>query len=121
MFTVLVHLQVRPEALEAFVEGIGVNARASLRDEPGCLRFDVHQQVDEPHRFVLHEIYAEPAFYEAHRSTAHYAAWREVAARCVVPGGPRQHVLQALFPDDVAESTSAPGGTGTGTAGEWDR
>ena len=122
MFTVLVHLQVRPEALEAFVEGIGVNARASLRDEPGCLRFDVHQQVDDPHRFVLHEIYTdERAFYEAHRSTVHHAGWREVAARCVVPGGHVNTFCRPMFPADVAESTSAPGGTGTGTAGEWDR
>ena len=88
MFTVVVNLQVRPEALDEFVAGIRANAAASLRDEPGCLRFDVHQQIDDPHRFVLHEIYTnELAFTEAHRSAAHYATWRDVAARCVVPGG----------------------------------
>ena len=104
MFTVLVHLQVRPEALDAFVEGIGINARASLRDEPGCLRFDVHQQVDDRHRFVLHEIYAdERAFYEAHRSAPHHAAWQEVAARCVVPGGHANTFCTPVFPDDVME------------------
>ena len=87
MFTVLVSLTVRPECLDEFIEGIGANARASLADEPGCLRFDVHQHVDDPTRFVLHEIYAdEDAFYGAHRSAPHYAAWRAVAERCVVPG-----------------------------------
>ena len=67
------------------------------------------------------DLHRRAAFYEAHRSTAHYAAWREVAARCVVPGGHVNTFCRPLFPDDVAESTSAPGGTGTGTAGEWDR
>ena len=111
MFTVLVHLEVRPEALAAFVDGIGENARASLRDEPGCLRFDVHQQVDHPHRFVLYEIYTdESAFYEAHRSTAHYAAWQEVAARSLVPGGHVNTFCTPLFPDDVPEGS--PGGSG---------
>ena len=87
MFTVLVALAVRPERLDEFAEGIRVNARASLRDEPGCLRFDVHQQVADPTRFLLHEIYAdEAAFYEQHRSAPHYAAWQRVAARCAVPG-----------------------------------
>ena len=104
MFTVVVHLQVRPEELEAFVEGVGVNARASLRDEPGCLRFDVHRRVDDPHRFLLHEIYTDhQAFYEAHRSSPHYAAWQEVAARCVVPGGHVNTFCTPLFPDAVME------------------
>ena len=87
MFTVLVGLAVRPERLDDFVAGIRANARASLRDEPGCLRFDVHQQVADPTRFLLHEIYAdEAAFHQQHRSAPHYAAWREVADRCVLPG-----------------------------------
>jgi autoinducer 2-degrading protein len=104
MFTVLVTLHVRPETLDEFVEGIGVNARASLRDEPGCLRFDVHQQVDDPHRFVLHEIYTdEDAFYVDHRAAPHYAAWRDVAARCILPGGHVNTFCTPLFPQDVPE------------------
>ena len=87
MFTVLVALAVRPERLDEFVDGIRANARASLRDEPGCLRFDVHQQVADPTRFLLHEIYADEAsFTDAHRSAPHYTVWREVADRCVLPG-----------------------------------
>ena len=104
MFTVVVDLQVRPEALDDFVAGIGTNARGSLRDEPGCLRFDVHQHVEDRHRFLLYEIYTDRrAFYEAHRSTPHYADWQEVAARCVVPGGHVNTVCTPLFPDDVPE------------------
>ncbi len=87
MFTVLGALAVRPERLDDFVEGIRANAAAALRDEPGCLRFDVHQQVADPTRFLLHEIYAdEDAFRVAHRSAPHYTAWQQVAERCVVPG-----------------------------------
>ncbi len=87
MSTVLVALAVRPERLDEFVEGIRADAAASLRDEPGCLRFDVHQQVADPTRFLLHEIYAdEEAFSEAHRAAPHHQAWRAVVDRCVVPG-----------------------------------
>ncbi len=87
MFTVLVALAVRRERLDEFVAGLRADAQASLRNEPGCLRFDVHQQVADPTRFLLHEVYAdEAAFYEQHRSAPHYTAWREVADRCVVPG-----------------------------------
>jgi autoinducer 2-degrading protein len=105
VFTVIVTLTVKPDRLEEFVEGIGVNARASLRDEPGCLRFDVHRSIEDPHRFYLYEVYAdEDAFYVAHRKAPHYAAWREVAARCIEPGGHVNTFATPVFPADLPET-----------------
>lgn len=102
MFTVIVDLQVRPERREEFLTGIRANALASLRDEPGCLRFDVHERVDEPHRFLFHEVYVdEAAFREAHRSAPHYRAWQEVSSRCVVPGSHVNTYAAPCFPDDL--------------------
>ncbi|WP_448616477.1 putative quinol monooxygenase [Modestobacter sp. URMC 112] len=101
MLTVVVNLAAHAELLAEFVAGITENARASLRDEPGCLRFDVHQQVDDPTRFVLHEVYVdEDAFYTAHRSAPHYAAWQQVAARCVVPGTHINTFCRPLAPEE---------------------
>jgi autoinducer 2-degrading protein len=109
MFTVIVNLTVRPEFLEEFIAGIHSNARASLRDEPGCLRFDVHQSTDKPHEFVLYEIYADAhAFYVAHRQAPHYAAWRTVANRCVQPGGHRNTFAEPAFPEDIPEAAHRP-------------
>lgn len=87
-FTVLVTLDVRPERVDDFLAGIVTNAKASLRDEPGCLAFDVHRDRATPTRFHLYEIYAdEDAFLTAHRCAPHYAAWQEVAKECLVSGG----------------------------------
>ena len=106
MFTVIVNLQVRSECREEFLTGIRINALASLRDEPGCLRFDVHEKVNDPNKFVLDELYAdEAAFYEAHRSTPHYEQWREVSARCVYPGGHVNTFATPVFASDVPEYT----------------
>ena len=41
MFSLMVQMQVRPERREEFLAGMAANAEASVRDEPGCLRFDV--------------------------------------------------------------------------------
>lgn len=103
MYTVLVTLDVLPARVAEFLDGIRVNARASLRDEPGCLRLDVHRSLDDPCRFVLHEIYRdEAAFTDEHRAAPHYAAWRAVAARCVRPGGHVNTFLTPAFPEDVS-------------------
>jgi autoinducer 2-degrading protein len=57
MYTVIVNLQVKPDMVEAFLEAMGENSRASRRDEPGCLRFDVHRDNDDPNH-----TFATPAF-----------------------------------------------------------
>lgn len=108
MHTVLVSLQVHPDKTGEFLAAIRINARASLRDEPGCLRFDVHRSVEDPNRFILYEIYRdEDAFLEEHRAAPHYAAWREAAARCVVEGEHVNTFCSPAFPDDIPEAPEA--------------
>lgn len=102
MFTVLVTLQVEEAEVEAFVVGVRANATASLRDEPGGLRFDVHRATDDPTRFFLYELYVDRAAFEvAHRSAPHYEAWRRVVERCVIPGSLVLTTGTPAFPDEL--------------------
>ena len=79
MYIVHVHVQVKPGQEEAFRNASIANARESLK-EPGCARFDVIQQLDEPDRFILVEVYRHEADAAAHKETPHYAAWRDAVA-----------------------------------------
>lgn len=81
-FSLVVRLRVEPGAREAFLAAIRENAAASIR-EPGCLRFDVLQDADDPDRFAFYELYRDAAAFEHHRSTSHFRRWREAAAACV--------------------------------------
>ena len=115
MYTVIVNLRVQPGWLDKFLTGIHANAAASLRDEPGCLRFDVHQQLDDPHAFVLYEISTSRTAFEVdHRRAAHYAAWRDVTAACVVPGSQVNTFCTPVFPQDIPENTDAGPDLGVG-------
>jgi len=89
MFSLIVSVQVRPEQREAFLSAIAANAEASVREEPGCLRFDVVEQCDEQNRFWFYEIYTDRAAFDDHRAAPHFAAWREAAAATLVPGSQR--------------------------------
>ena len=105
MFTVMVTLTVKPDHLGEFIEGIRINAEASLRDEPGCLRFDVHRSAERGNVFHLYEIYSdEDAFYQAHRQAPHYAAWRAVAERCLEQNGQLNTFAKPAFPEDIPEA-----------------
>jgi autoinducer 2-degrading protein len=79
MFVVCVHVQVKPEHIEAFIAASRENAANTIL-EPGNLRFDVLQQADDPQRFVLYEVYRDEEASQAHKQTAHYGRWRETVA-----------------------------------------
>jgi autoinducer 2-degrading protein len=79
MLILLVHVRVKPEAVESFKTASVKNAAASLT-EPGCKQFDVSQQLDDPTRFILYEAYRTADDHAAHRETAHYAEWRDTVA-----------------------------------------
>lgn len=78
------HLRVRPEAVAAFKARLLRHARISVTQEPGCHRFDVHQERGDPTLFLLVESYADEAAFEAHRTSPHYLAFREDVKAWVV-------------------------------------
>lgn len=79
MHVTLVHVQVKPESVAAFIEATEANHHASVA-EPANRRFDVLQSASDPLRFVLYEAYADADGAAAHKKTAHYLAWRETVA-----------------------------------------
>lgn len=98
MYVVCVHVLVKPEYREAFVAESLENAQNTIR-EPGCMRFDVIQSVEDPNRFVLYEVYCDEAGMAAHKKTAHYARWAETVGPWMAE--PRKGVkYQSLFPED---------------------
>jgi len=106
VFTVLVSLNVKPDKVDEFLRAIDINSAATLRFEPGCLRFDVHRVVGDPYRFVLYEIYRdETAFHEEHRAAPHYGAFRAASAECIADGGHVNTFAAPVFPDRIPEAT----------------
>jgi autoinducer 2-degrading protein len=98
MLIVHVHVSVKPDCIEAFRQATVENARASVQ-EPGIARFDVIQQMDDPAKFILVEVYRLPEAAAAHKETAHYARWRDTVGEMMAQ--PRASVKFAnVFPAD---------------------
>jgi len=81
MFTVVIHVRVRPGCLEEFEAAILKNARASVEREEHCSRFDVLQSLDDPLDWVLYEEYTDRAAFDAHHRQPHFLEWNLVAGR----------------------------------------
>jgi (4S)-4-hydroxy-5-phosphonooxypentane-2,3-dione isomerase len=101
MFSLLVQLEVRPEDREEFLAAITANAAASVRDEPGCHRFDVSAVEGNDTRFVLYELYDDAEAFEAHKRAPHFAAWRQVADRVLTSQVNTRGTLVATNSDEA--------------------
>lgn len=96
MHITLVHVRVKPEAIDAFIAATRANHEASIQ-EAGNRRFDVLQSPDDPARFILYEAYASADDAAAHKATAHYLAWRDAVADLMAE--PRRgEAMNGLFP-----------------------
>ncbi|MBF0107854.1 MAG: antibiotic biosynthesis monooxygenase [Magnetococcales bacterium] len=97
MHVTLVHVHVKPEQVDAFIEATRVNHERSIK-EPGNLRFDVLGDSEDGNRFYLYEVYRTPDDARAHKETAHYAAWRDTVATMMAE--PRHGVPYiGIFPE----------------------
>jgi autoinducer 2-degrading protein len=82
-YVVIVDFRLNSGALAEFRPRIGANARASVRDEPGCRRFDVVESRGDPDRVLLYEIYDDEASFDQHCRTAHFRSFDSECARFV--------------------------------------
>lgn len=97
MFVTIVHVQVKREHIDEYIQASRLNHQASVR-EPGNRRFDVLQSTDDPCRFVLYEAYASSEEAALHKTTAHYRRWRESVAGWMA--APREGIsYNGLFPE----------------------
>jgi autoinducer 2-degrading protein len=99
MLVVIVSAHVKPEYIQAFKDASLDNATHSIQ-EPGVARFDVYEQVDDPTRFTLVEIYRTDDDPSKHRQTAHYNRWRDTVADMMAE--PRSRIENRLvFPESI--------------------
>ena len=101
MVVLHVTVHVKPEYIPQFLAAIRDNAEHATADEPGCLRFDVIQDRDDPTCFRFHEVYRDEAALAAHRQTPHFR--RYIAAAEPWMAAPAERRLGTnLVPSDKA-------------------
>lgn len=84
VYCLLLKTQLKPGCLDAFMAAMGVNAAASVREEPGCLVFDVLRDRGDPDRVWLYEVYRDEAAFEAHLQAPHFIASRPLVGPLVL-------------------------------------
>ena len=96
MHVTLVHVHVKPDHIEDFIQAMKLNHEGSI-EEPGNRRFDVLQSPEDPAHFLIYEAYLSADDVAAHKETEHYKTWRDTVNDWMAE--PRQGVrFNGLFP-----------------------
>lgn len=83
-FAVTVEFELNGGFRGRFLELVRENAAVSMRDEPGCSRFDVlTPRGGDADRVLLYEVYDDRTAFEAHLKTAHFHAFDAASRRLV--------------------------------------
>jgi autoinducer 2-degrading protein len=100
MYAMFVTIKIKPGFAEQFKEASLGDAQGSVRDEPGCLRFDMHQSTSDPNTFHLYEVYEnEDALANGHRNAPHYVKWRQTVQNWF-DGEPQRVTMTTIFPSE---------------------
>jgi (4S)-4-hydroxy-5-phosphonooxypentane-2,3-dione isomerase len=94
MIVTCVHVHVKPDLIDSFINATINNHRESVK-EPGNLRFDFIQQADDPCRFMLYEVYDSEVAVADHKNTLHYHIWSDTVADFM--SEPRQGVKYKII------------------------
>ncbi len=107
MFAIFVTINIKPEHVDAFIAASVGDAEGSTRDEPGCFRFDMLQDLETPSRFYLYEVYRDEAAFQAHLEAPHFLKWRE-EVQSFFDGDLQRIDMKTLFPSDEGWEKQKP-------------
>ncbi len=71
MFGIFASIKIKSDQRESFLAGITENAKLSVQDEPGCLRFDVFRDDEDEDRYMLYEVFTDEKAWQAHIEMPH--------------------------------------------------
>lgn len=75
MLAIVVNIEIEEGKEAEAVAAFQANAAGSRR-EPGCLKWEWSQRVDDPSRFAIYELYVDQGAIDFHRKSPHFLAWQ---------------------------------------------
>lgn len=74
-YAVCVTFDIHEDQVDAFMPFMIKNAQTSLKDEDGCLQFDVLTDPSRPSEVFLYELYVSANAFQVHLASDHFQAF----------------------------------------------
>ena len=83
MLEVCADFEIDPESYDAFLFSIQRNASDSLENEVGYHQFDITQDLQNPTKIFLYELYDDAVAFELHKKASHYFEFNDATSGMV--------------------------------------
>jgi len=83
MLAVCVDFEIDLASLDAFLTIMQKNASDSLANEVGCHQFDITQDLQNPTKIFLYELYDDAFAFELHKKASHYLRFNQLVSEMV--------------------------------------
>ncbi|HIB56931.1 MAG: putative quinol monooxygenase [Alphaproteobacteria bacterium] len=100
MMSIFVTIKIKEGFSDQFREASFGDSEGSVRDEPGCFRFDILQNSECRQVFHLYEVYEDDQAFEAHKKTPHFKKWFS-AVEPWLDGEIKSVKMSTVFPSDI--------------------
>jgi quinol monooxygenase YgiN len=75
-FCIVVDAEIHPDRIDEFLKVMEEDAAGS-RAEPGCIRFDVVQNMEQKNKFMFYEVYKDTEAVDFHKKQPHFKLWTD--------------------------------------------
>ena len=83
MLAVCVDFEIDLASLDAFLTIMQKNALDSLANEAGCHQFDITQDLQNPTKIFLYELYDDAVAFDLHKKASHYLEFNRLVSEMV--------------------------------------
>ncbi len=81
--TIVANITARPESVELVQAELEKLIPITLKEE-GCVRYDLHRDDDDPHRFMFYETWTSRDLWQIHMNAPHLAEYMKATEGAVV-------------------------------------
>jgi autoinducer 2-degrading protein len=103
MYTVIGFSKILPQHIDDYIENMRICA-AKSNQEPGCIRYEVMQDVDDPATMCLFQVFADMDAYQAHQDSEHHRVWMELSGSWRDASARSRHELRYITPLSVTQA-----------------
>ena len=100
MYTVVLFNKILPEHVDDYIVNMRICAEKT-NQEPGCIRYEVTQDVDDPTTMCLFQIFEDEAAYQVHQDSEHHRVWIELSGAWRDPSARSRHEMRYVTPAPV--------------------
>lgn len=96
MYVIFNRIKVKDEHLDDFIEGVKIHAIHS-NNEPGCMRYDVLQDISDPQMVFLYEVFENEEAFKSHLTHDYYKEWMAISRDWRHSEERIRHVLDFIY------------------------